>query len=168
MDLNVLAAFLGLVGLPVLCLGFAVWIYTHMEGGPGGITVATSRQLRAVGPAPPDAATEPERCSPVPVLQYRQGDVLLVAAELPRFLDGGWKQAESGVLAEGEATGHAHRADLDHAHVWVNLAGQLYVVNREAATVTHEEHAPITLPPGAWRVVRQQEYDPRSDRYVAD
>jgi hypothetical protein len=32
----------------------------------------------------------------------------------------------------------------------------------------HEEHDPIRIPPGAYRVVRQREYEPRGWRAVAD
>jgi hypothetical protein len=36
-------------------------------------------------------------------------------------------------------------------------------------TVTHEEHAPLTLPPGVWRFARQRRYDPATHaRVVAD
>lgn len=36
------------------------------------------------------------------------------------------------------------------------------------AQVVHDEHAPITLPPGNYRVVRQREYAPEQIRQVAD
>ena len=41
-------------------------------------------------------------------------------------------------------------------------------VTGEAAAVTHDEHATIMLPPGAYRVIRQREYAPEEVRYVAD
>jgi hypothetical protein len=36
------------------------------------------------------------------------------------------------------------------------------------ALLTHEEHAPIPLPAGAYRVVRQREYTSEQVRDVAD
>jgi hypothetical protein len=36
------------------------------------------------------------------------------------------------------------------------------------ALLTHDEHAPIPLPAGAYRVVRQREYTPEQVRDVAD
>ncbi|MFB9961070.1 hypothetical protein ACFFOP_00625 [Sinosporangium siamense] len=73
------------------------------------------------------------------------------------------------VLALGEATGHAHAVvgqgtllrDPDPM-----LPQHLHVTS--AARVVHEEHDPISLPPGWYRVVRQREYIPGSVRMVAD
>jgi hypothetical protein len=102
---------------------------------------------------------------------YRQGDVLLVrvggvigpTVSVPR---------ERGrlVLAHGEATGHAHViADVQAALVTREDADELYLlVYGDQATLEHDEHDPIRLAPGAYRVVRQREYDPETVRYVAD
>jgi hypothetical protein len=38
----------------------------------------------------------------------------------------------------------------------------------DSATVTHEEHGPITLPRGTYRVWRQREYSPEAIRVVRD
>ena len=80
------------------------------------------------------------------------------------------------VLAEGEATGHAHAVLDEHAHlevqhfgesraVWINRrvwdeSRTLLVVEGEAATLVHEEHEPLTVPPGGYLVRRQREYAP--------
>ena len=98
---------------------------------------------------------------------YRHGDLLIVRREsIPENL----RVRESCVLAEGEATGHAHRV-RGGATVLEDDKGLTYVrVTEEGAVVTHEEHAPITLPPGEYEVVRQREFDPfeQATRKVAD
>ncbi len=81
------------------------------------------------------------------------------------------------VLLEGETTGHSHAirervtlfrddrlardipAGLYIGHVQVGLA---------YARVTHEEHAPLTLPRGTYRIRRQRELGPRDARVLAD
>lgn len=73
------------------------------------------------------------------------------------------------VLAEGEVTGHAHRVEDDEAEL-VEIGGRMLLVLERAATVTHEEHKPVTLEPGVWEIGRVQEYDYLSQmtRNVAD
>lgn len=80
-----------------------------------------------------------------------QGDVLLIAragatpvAGIRRVL------AETQiVLAEGEATGHAHRVVSPEAQLVELLdGGPRMLVLQEPAALTHEEHAPIELPAG--------------------
>jgi hypothetical protein len=106
---------------------------------------------------------------------YRQGDVLLVpvheAAARVILRDAAAKPVapEGGrlILALGEATGHAHAASASHATLY-GLHGDRYLHVREVTPLLHEEHAPIELPPGLYRVVRQREYDPDRDRFVRD
>jgi hypothetical protein len=81
------------------------------------------------------------------------------------------------VLLEGEATGHCHtigeRATLfrddDLAR---DIPAGLYLGHLRIASaharVTHEEHAPLTLPRGTYRVRRQRELGPRDARVLAD
>ena len=100
----------------------------------------------------------------------RQGDVLLVPVEgIPfqrqRVLTG----RRAGVVAEGEATGHAHRVEgparVVAATPHPQAGGSLYVVVAGArAELVHEEHDPIALARGVYRVVRQREYEPRRTR----
>jgi len=89
---------------------------------------------------------------------WRQGDVVIIAmAKLPD----GVEQKADNVLAEGEATGHAHRIkDPSTAKLFVAPQGLLFVnVNAPTATITHEEHADITLPRGVFEIKIQREYD---------
>lgn len=100
---------------------------------------------------------------------YRQGDVLLIPAndlsashEVPR---------ENGriVLAHGEATGHAHAIEEPRARLFEEpKSGRRLLRLVTESFLRHEEHAPITLPPGDYEVIRQREYTPEEIRRVAD
>jgi len=88
----------------------------------------------------------------------QQGDVLLKKIEvLPKNLKK-IKRAERGyVLAEGEATGHAHVVE-DEIGCY-EREGVLYLKIDTEAPVKHEEHKEVMIPPGLWEVVKVQEYD---------
>ena len=100
---------------------------------------------------------------------YRQGDVYILAASIPE------KAAKAAperdiVLALGEVTGHAHRiiAPGTKVSMW-NVGTQRYMVVNEEVTLTHEEHGPITIPPGEYEVRIQRVYQPGGEiRQVAD
>ena len=106
---------------------------------------------------------------------YRQGDVLF--CPIDSVPTGQAKKRSNGTVAYGEVTGHSHRlAELDSAEV-LEIGTELYVrvsdsgvsiVGELGATFIHEEHGPITLPPGAYRVQIQREYSPEEIRDVAD
>lgn len=100
-----------------------------------------------------------------PALMFRQGDVLLLAVDaLPEQAQ---PESRSGriVLAEGEVTGHAHAVEERDARTFTH-EGQRYLLTRSKAQLIHEEHAPIEVPPGAYRVVIQREYEPDPVRSV--
>lgn len=107
---------------------------------------------------------------------YRQGDVLLVpvaSQALPPGVHALPKQPRDGrgrlVLALGEVTGHAHAVIGPGTLVREpGLAGDGYLHLLDGGRVVHEEHAPIPLPKGWYRVVRQREYVPGAVRVVAD
>ena len=110
--------------------------------------------------------------SPPTPLSFRQGDVLLLA--VAGFPPGLRFEPRSGriVLAEGEATGHAHAIEDPEARTFT-YAGQRDLLTRSKAQLIHEEHAPIEVPPGVYRIVIQREYEPsagseRPWREVAD
>jgi hypothetical protein len=99
---------------------------------------------------------------------YRQGDVLLVKVDgLPLEAVPEVLTEDRIVLAYGEVTGHAHALSTTYAEAYGHDADR-YVVAKEGATLRHEEHNPIVLEPGVYRVVRQREYSPREVRLVAD
>ena len=70
------------------------------------------------------------------------------------------------IIAEGERSGHAHVVRGTGASLYHDLDAEknippgLYigtlVVTDQPVTLTHEEHAPITLPPNTFWVVRRQ------------
>lgn len=100
---------------------------------------------------------------------YRQGDVLIErVAKLPSGLKR--QKAENGriILAHGEATGHHHSLDVDAADLWKTEGGEQFLTVKTETAVTHQEHAPVSLPPGDYRVRRQREYTPEAIRNVAD
>lgn len=110
---------------------------------------------------------------------FRQGDVLLIAvAAIPQ----GAKDVtpeDRIVIAEGEVTGHAHAVypEVDQARprqkpvmparMWDAGAERFLQVVGPTA-LKHEEHAPVQLDPGNYRVVHQREYGPEEIRRVAD
>ena len=104
---------------------------------------------------------------------YRQGDVLLVpCGAIPSSAHE--ETAEDGrvVLAHGERTGHAHIMPADRvAYFRDDGNGQAFlrVGSEDPVALTHEEHAPLTVQPGTYRILLQREYQPRSaPRVVAD
>lgn len=102
-------------------------------------------------------------------MQVRQGDVFIEQlAALPAALTP--KAADQGrlVLGYGEVTGHAHAIDATLGTLFEDRDGTLYLRLDATAALTHEEHAPLTLPPGAYRVTHQREYSPEAIRRVAD
>jgi hypothetical protein len=86
---------------------------------------------------------------------------------------------ESGalILAEGELTGHRH-AIFDRATMFRDEAlardipTGLYVghinVAEGATSICHQEHLPITLEKGTYRIRRQRQLEPRNAQLVAD
>lgn len=99
----------------------------------------------------------------------RQGDILFVQLEdAPEGVDIPRDAQGRAVIALGEVTGHAH-AVLDIDVKWIETpASERVLISAAPFQVVHEEHAPILLPPGAYRVQRQREYSPERIRMVAD
>jgi len=108
-----------------------------------------------------------------------QGDLLL--EKVPDIAPSGTiaENAEGAamVLAEGEASGHRHaireRVIMFHDDSLArDIPAGLYVghvqVNSPSARATHDEHAPLTLRRGTYRVRRQRELGPRDARVLAD
>lgn len=120
------------------------------------------------------------------IKMYRQGDVLLERIE--EIPAGALKQAkcERIILAHGEMTGHHHSILGRDADWWraepapenaAPAAGQSvvgtlvadqFVTVKRATDLVHQEHGPVALAPGNYRVRRQREYQPEAIRNVAD
>lgn len=87
-----------------------------------------------------------------------QGDVTL--RKLDAMPDGERKTMGKirCVLADGEHTGHQHVVEDDDAEL-IQIGERMLLTLTKSATLTHQEHAPITLSPGIWEVGRVQEYN---------
>jgi len=97
---------------------------------------------------------------------YQQGDVLMFAVE---SIDES-KKLNHLVLAEGEATGHMHKVTNGLAELFETGSTKYLKVLSEEATITHEEHKPITIPKGLYKIGIVREYDHflEESRNVAD
>jgi len=93
----------------------------------------------------------------------QQGDVLFFRIdEMPN--GGTLVQQRNGrhIFAEGEATGHHHSCEADIGTL-TRLDDSLFFSCDEEVVVTHQEHGPVTLDPGAYRIEIIREVDPFSD-----
>lgn len=72
------------------------------------------------------------------------------------------------VIAHGES-GHSHVIEDDDAEL-IQIGDRMLLQLERRATVTHEEHKPITLEPGLWEIGRVKEYDylQKMERQVVD
>lgn len=101
------------------------------------------------------------------MIQYRQGDVLVEVSDIPKDAKR-MKREGRIVLAEGEATGHAHTMEADLVELY-ERKGTLYMRVFEPAPLIHQEHAAITVAPGTYKVTRQREWsDAQEPRQVLD
>jgi hypothetical protein len=103
--------------------------------------------------------------------QYRQGDVLVMRAEHSLGVPFRVRRDRRGrlVLASGDASGHAHVIDGPDAELLDDpLTGRRFLRLVAESKLSHEEHAPIALPPGLYEVRRQRVYDPVSTPLARD
>lgn len=98
--------------------------------------------------------------------QYRHGDVLIEeACALPEQRE----KLPHTILAHGEVTGHCHRIkESSDADLYATPGGFYLHVRGPTVSVIHEEHSPIFLTTGFYRVWRQREYSPEAIRIVRD
>lgn len=101
---------------------------------------------------------------------FRQGDVWIEeVAAMPKGLVPVAREGGKLVLAHGEVTGHMHAISEMDAEMFAERDGTLYLRVPSGAVVTHQEHAPVTLPAGkTYRVVRQREWTSGMVQKVAD
>ena len=88
---------------------------------------------------------------------YQQGDVIIEQTEIPNTA----KKIDKDriILAEGEMTGHSHTIeDTSNCFAFESSEG-LYLRVINEVTIKHEEHKPITVPPGNYKIRKVQEYD---------
>jgi len=70
------------------------------------------------------------------------------------------KECTDKALAYGEVTGHVHRATAKTARVYEHENGRRILVAPKGTKVVHEEHKPVTVPPGEYERTIVQEFDP--------
>ena len=91
----------------------------------------------------------------------QQGDVLLRRREsLPSHTKKLKPKARGWVVAEGEATGHAHVLDVPGVELREDENGVIWVRVDEASVLRHEEHHAQTIAPGVYEVGIVREVDP--------
>ena len=87
-----------------------------------------------------------------------QGDVFLIhVGNVPQGAIKKEKTKRGYILAEGETTGHAHIIN-DNVEMY-EKDGTLYIKTDKKAAVKHEEHQPITVAKGIWKVGIVREFD---------
>src|SRR5262249_13433737 len=97
---------------------------------------------------------------------WRQGDIFIAAV---RSIPAGGETPPHRLLAEGEVTGHSHRVEgAGTARLYAHRTSLYLEVLADQATVVHDEHGPIALARGSYRVWRQREYSPEAIRTVRD
>lgn len=100
----------------------------------------------------------------------RQGDVMLVAVDsIPAGVVAVPRESGSVVLAYGEATGHKHRIPHRSAQLyrsesdvdlrWLKIGGA-------GATLLHDEHGKVKVPPGAYRVLIQRTWSDADEAVI--
>ena len=98
-----------------------------------------------------------------------QGDVFFTKTKkLPEGAKARKQNKRGFVIAEGESTGHAHVVD-DDIELY-EKKGVLYLKTEKEVQVQHEEHKPVTIGKGIWKVGIVREYDPfkEEERPVED
>ena len=100
------------------------------------------------------------------VSQIQQGDVGL---ERVIKVPTGAKRLPHRTVAKGEATGHHHTFVEESVELY-ERDGVLYVSAPEGATLKHQTHNPVTVPPGTWvyRPRREQDHLGEVVRRVMD
>lgn len=105
---------------------------------------------------------------------FRQGDVMVSRVKaIPAGAKAVKQTNDKIVLAWGEVTGHSHAIAEPEAREYTfadagGIVRRFLEVFDRGATVRHEEHAPIPLPPGFYEITQQREYTPEAIRNVAD
>ena len=97
---------------------------------------------------------------------YRHGDVLIARVQT---LPAQATKRSGTILARGEITGHSHRVqEIGAAQLYDFKLETFLEVSASTATLVHEEHKPIELPKGIYRVWMQREYTPTAIVQVRD
>lgn len=91
-------------------------------------------------------------------MKMQQGDVYIESCnDIPKDAKKVQKSKRGFVLAEGEATGHAHVIE-DNIEMY-EKDGILYIKTDHATEIKHEEHKAIILNSGIYEIGKIKEYD---------
>lgn len=99
---------------------------------------------------------------------YRQGDVLIQRVEEMPDIKTAKPKGVRLILVEGEATGHHHSVPVEDVDVMGRDGGATFLRLIKDSVLEHQEHAPIKLTAGTYKVTRQVEYNGQSFRNVKD
>jgi len=98
-----------------------------------------------------------------PINLIVQGDVFIHPSKIPPQA----KKLDHHILAEGEVTGHAHKIGLEflkYASLFEHNKTLFLKVEGLSGiggiSIVHEEHKPVIVPEGEWKVGIVREYDP--------
>ena len=90
---------------------------------------------------------------------YQQGDVLIKKIEkLPSNAIEVERKNGKLILAEGEATGHAHSIAALGAML-LKDNGAMFLRANEVVALQHQEHNTISIEPGVYKIDIVREYD---------
>jgi len=92
---------------------------------------------------------------------WRQGDIYI--ARVPLIPTEAALRSDL-TLVEGELTGHVHQVEEFGTAAVYEFRGDLFLdVFAPRARIVHDEHGPVELEQGFYRVWRQREYDPTAN-----
>jgi hypothetical protein len=96
------------------------------------------------------------------IMYIRQGDILFERID---NADNSKVKLDTKTVALGEITGHSHsfaksEQVLLSKRIDEDIPTQLQVLEEGGATLTHQEHLPIHIPKGVYRIRREQSYNP--------
>jgi len=98
----------------------------------------------------------------------QQGDVLVFRVDkIPENATPVEPKNGKYILAEGEATGHAHVIDVMDGIDMFQSSNDLFLTLDVETTVRHEEHKPVTLKPGNYKIKKVREVDPFTEEIKA-
>ena len=97
---------------------------------------------------------------------WRHGDVLISKIDkLPPYL----RKRHGNVLVTGEVTGHSHQLmEMGNFNLFEDDQFIYIDIFKEKATLIHEEHKPIELQKGQYKVWVQREYTPKEIVKIRD
>lgn len=91
----------------------------------------------------------------------RQGDLLLIPTDRPPQ---GLISLRTTVVQQGE---HSHCLEAGQV-LRDPEKGELFILVDREVRLVHEEHAPLSLKPGCYKVQRQRQYRPERSLFVQD